>query len=255
MNWHERRRCNNGNTVCCCDILRTTSEASKSDYSRYVLNDKDEDIVNFLRVLISKDGEDLIRRLINLEPEEWKFRCAKVYEKNGYKGCSAMERAVFTYIIISQSFNNTRKSYRNGMEVDVYQRRIAKGLPLAQKKLRDSNVEIYNTDAFELIQQYKWDDSVQMLLDPPYTWDKRTTRVGYNEEMDLLSHIDLLNVLSGEDMKASAVLCGYHSPFDDLYDTFLPTWRSELLKEVPKPSGNSMGKAGARAEEWVWVKE
>lgn len=228
--------------------------ALKQKYDRYILNDKDEDIVNFLRVLISEDGDELIKQLISLEPEEWEFRRAKVYEKEIYRGCSALERAVFTYINISQSFNNTRKSFRKGMDAEVYQKRIANGLPLAQQRLRDVNVEIHNTDALELIRQYKGDSNVQMILDPPYMWDKRTTEVGYNNEMDSLAHIDLLNELRDERMKASAVLCGYHSPFDDLYDTFLPTWKSELLKEVPKPSGNSSGKAGARAEEWVWVR-
>ncbi len=228
--------------------------AEKQKYEKYILNDKDEDIVNFLRVLISQDGEELISRLTCLEPEEWEFKRAKVYEKEDYRYCSALERAVFTYIIISQSFNNTRKSFRRGMDAKVYQKRIARGLPLAQQRLREANVEIHNTDALDIIRQYKGDGNVQFLLDPPYTWDKRTTKEGYYHEMDCFDHISLLNELRDERMKASAVLCGYHSPFDDLYDRFLPTWKSELLKEVPKPSGNSSGKAGARANEWVWIR-
>ena len=223
----------------------------KERYKRAIINDLDESVIHFVRMLAGKNGVELIERLKHLESNRYAFYEAKEKERMGYIGCSDMERAVSFYILQSQSFNCLRKDYREGMDIQAYQRQIEEGLPKAREKLQ--GVEIVHGDAYDMIERYKHNPSAVFFIDSPYVHKTRSAKKCYYHEMSDADHVRML--LAVKDAKAKFILCGYKDEYDDLYDHYLmsnPNWNTQLLKEVTKPSANQFGKQGKKAQEWIW---
>lgn len=220
-------------------------------YSKAVINDMEEGVIQFIRLLASEQGEELIERLIQLEPDKFLFWEAKHMEQLRYHGCSDMERAVFFYITMTQSYNCLRKNFRKGMNKERYQKQIANGLPTAREKLQ--GVEILQGDAYDVIMQYKDDPTAVLFIDSPYVHRTRTAPNSYYHEMRDADQVRML--LAVRDAKAKCILCGYQEEHDGLYDRYLlsqPNWNTQLLKEVTKPCANQRGSVGKMAQEWVW---
>lgn len=223
----------------------------KGRYSKAVVNDMEEGVIHFIRLLAGEQGEELIGRLIKLEPDKFLFWEAKQMEQLRYHGCSDMERAVFFYITMTQSYNCLRKNYRKGINTGRYQKQIANGLPAAREKLQ--GVEILQGDAYDVIMQYKDDPTAVLFIDSPYVQRTRAVPNSYYHEMRDADHVRML--LAVRDAEAKCILCGYQEEYDGLYDRYLlsqPKWNAKMIKEVAKPCANRRGSAGKKAQEWIW---
>lgn len=220
-------------------------------YSKAVINDMEVGLIHFIRLLASEQGEELIEWLKKLEPDKFWFCEAKHMERLHYPDCSNLERAVFFYITMTQSYNCLRKNFRRGMNTERYQKQIANGLPAARKKLQ--GVEILQGDAYDVIMQYKNDPNAVLFLDSPYLPSTRTVPQSYYAEMRASDHVRML--LAVRDAQAKCILCGYQEEHNGLYDRYLlsqPNWNAQMLKEVTKPCANQRGQKGKVAQEWVW---
>lgn len=220
-------------------------------YERAVVNDKEEGVVHFIRVLAGSKGDELIDRLERLIPDEYDFKTAKRMELMRYAGCSDVERAVYFYITLTQSYNCLRKNFRNGMIAERYQKQIKNGLPEARKKLK--GVEILQGDAYDVIEKYKDEPTAVLFLDSPYVHGTRSSRDAYYHEMSDADHVRML--LAVREAKAKCILCGYREEYDGLYDRYLlsnPAWKVEMIGEVAKPCANQRGHKGTKAKEWIW---
>lgn len=220
-------------------------------YSKAVINDMEEGLIHFIRLLASEQGEELIERLIQLEPDKFLFWEAKHMEQLRYYDCSDMERAVFFYIAMTQSYNCLRKNFRKEMNKERYQKQIANGLPVAREKLQ--GVEILQGDAYDVIMQYKDDSTAVLFIDSPYVHRTRTAPNSYYHEMRDADQVQML--LAVRDAKAKCILCGYQEEHDGLYDGYLlshPNWNAQMLKEIPKACANRRGQKGKVAQEWIW---
>ena len=77
-----------------------------------VINDLDRDISNLYRVMADRGkGKELITRLLKVPYDRKIFNALRNEHKNHFMGYGGIERAVMTYIVISQSFNAARSSY------------------------------------------------------------------------------------------------------------------------------------------------
>lgn len=223
----------------------------KEQYEHAIVNDMEEGIIQFIRLLSSDMGEELIERLSLLEPDEYEFKTAKRMELAGYTGCSEMQKAIYFYRLVTQSYNCLRKNYRRGMDTIRYQRHIFGELTEARKKLLGT--EIRQGDAYDVIEQYKNDDTAVMFIDSPYVHRTRKAVKSYYFEMSDADHVRML--LSVRDAKAKCILCGYQEEYNGLYDRYLlshPNWNAQILKEVTKPCANRRGSKGEMAQEWIW---
>lgn len=222
------------------------------NYSKAVINDMEEGLIHFIRLLASVQGEELIEKLKKLEPDKFLFQEAKQMEKVRYHSCSDMEKAIFFYITMTQSYNCLRKNFRMGMNTERYQKQIANGLPAAREKLQ--GVEILQGDAYDVIMQYKDDPTAVLFIDSPYVQRTRTAPNCYYHEMRDADQVRML--LGVRDAQAKCILCGYKEEHDGLYDRYLLSqpnrWDAQLLKEVTKPCANQRGSVGKMAQEWIW---
>ena len=220
-------------------------------YKKAVVNDIEEGIIHFLRTLVGEEGEELVRQLKELDPDEYEFKTAKYLERLRYVRCSPIKKAIYVYITITQSYNCLRKNFRRGMNTERYQNQIAKGLPAAREKLQGA--EILQGDAYDVIMKYKDNPNAVLMIDSPYLPKTRTAPQSYYSELRESDHVRML--LAVRDAKAKCILCGYQEEHDGLYDRYLlsrPNWTAQILKEVAKPCANKRGNMGKKAEEWIW---
>ncbi len=107
-------------------------------------------------------------------------------------------------------------------------------------RVRLQHVIIENQDALEVMKKH---DGVSTLhfVDPPYRMDtRRSTKRGYQHEMDDADHDRLLAAL--RELKGLVILSGYPSP---AYDAALPGWE--------RHSRQAQDLTGAQRTECVWL--
>lgn len=164
-----------------------------SDHYREVLNDKDEQLINFYRVLQAPEKrEALIERLSVTLYSEAEHAKAKDL-KSGDDVC----RAWAYYVNISMSFSNElHGGWRRGVFgnnlADTWAARIAR-LPEYLKRM--SSVHIACDDALKIIKQW---DSPQTFFycDPPYPGAHQGHYGGYTVE-DFQALVSTLNECQG----------------------------------------------------------
>lgn len=217
------------------------------------VNDLDPSIYNLVNMLSSEtEGTELIcrlKRIINCESD---FKEALRAKKEHYKGLSDIDRAYYTFIEVSQSFNALRKNWRRGVPQYVYQREALWDLDEVHKRLQGVNVRNY--DAIEIIKKAGQNKKAFLFLDPPYNHSLRGkgANKAYQCEMPLSKQVEMLRELQG--ISARALLCGYCAEDgNDLYDNMLLSsgWRRYQLAHVLKSC--QIGSDKDMATEYVWV--
>lgn len=220
-----------------------------------IINDLDGDIVNLFAVMADREkGKELIQRLLKVPYDRKLFNVVREEQKkNHFRGYNDVERAVLTYIMISQSFNASRSSFSKGgyASTELYHRDMLDNLPKVYERLE--KMEIYNVDALDLLSCYVDNEKVFAFLDPPYRHDlrgKNADRV-YKCELSDLQQIKFLKII--RNAKAKILLCGYKEEKGiDLYDAYLLPygWKCYRLMDVPKSAQNKSTKD--IATEYIW---
>lgn len=219
-----------------------------------VINDLDGWLVHLFKVAANPEtAKILLERLLKLPYSESEFVCAKRAYANNFKNVSdPIRQAELVFVLITQSFNSTRQSWRKGISQREYTQLLERNLPEAFRRLQV--VHVHNMDALEVIRRIKGNGNAQVLLDPPYRHELRgkgATSV-YTHEMDTQRQIQLLELI--RDAQCRIILCGYRSEDGhDLYDEYLLPhgWKhylaAELVKSCQSKSNKDTGK------EWIWV--
>lgn len=217
-----------------------------------IVNDYDPAIANLYKMLADKDsGKELLEKMFQLPYDEELFKMAREHQRENFKKISDIDKALLTFVLVSQSFNNTRKQFSRGTyNTESYQRKIRTNLPKIYERLQ--GVQVFNKDALDIIKEVADNPDVQMYLDPPYLHSLRGKGADkvYFKEMEYIKHVRILEEI--QNAKCRILLSGYHADKDDLYDTYLLShgWKSQELTKVIKSSQRKAERD--IASEWVW---
>lgn len=216
------------------------------------LNDLDPEIYNLFKVMSDKHkGEILLSRLLKLKHDQGMFITAQAARKNEFKGLTDIEKAEMSFILITQSFNAGRKSYRKNVNQKQYTDILNRNLSEVYKRLQ--GIEVTNMDATKLIDSTRENDKAFVLLDVPYIHELRGSKNLYPCEMSTQKHEEMLSTI--KDANCKIMLCGYrNNTVNDLYDRILLSngnWKHYKLVDLPK----SLQKKKVKdiGEEWVWL--
>jgi len=169
-----------------------------------VLNDYDEDIFNFYKIML-EEGDKFWEK-INYLPYSRKLYYEYLKEwENGNKGRNNLERAVRWYYLQSLGFSGMiGKTFRIGIKKNVSASFFQKTqkFPFIIRRLQGTIIE--NLDFEECIKKY---DSTKTLFycDPPYWFDKNYYKINFKEE----DHIRLSNILNK--IKGNAIVSYYYN--------------------------------------------
>lgn len=182
------------------------------------VNDLDEDLVTFWRVL--RERPDDLARACTLTPHSR----AEHQASYNLDGCDDLERARRVWVRLSQGRNGTMRRTgwrfyekpRGGMSMPGYLASYVDRFGPCVERLAGVSLEC--RPALKLIEAYGEHPGVLLYCDPPYL--ASTCGWGNNYAHELRTddeHRELAAALA--DCKAAVVLSGYHSPlYEDLYD-------------------------------------
>ena len=221
-----------------------------------VINDLDKDLVHFMSVLADKEkGNLLIERLSKFWYGRGFFEDAKVYKNHNFDGMDEIDKAMQIYVLITQSFNCTRKSFSTTTYKDTnsYRRDIQFHLTKVHERLQ--NVRIKNMNGIDLLGKIAENQNAFAFVDPPYRKELRGVGAdkAYACELPHEEQIRLLKTI--QKAKCNIMLCGYRSESGiDLYDKYLLPygWKCYKLAEVVKACQTSKGHRDM-GEEFIWV--
>ena len=218
-----------------------------------IVNDFDPAVANLYKVMADKDmGKELLEKMFQLPYDEKLFNMACEHQRENFKRINDIDKALLTFVLVSQSYNNTRRQFSRGAyDTESYQRKIRSNLPKIHERLQ--GVKVFNKDALEIIKEVADNPDVQIYLDPPYLHSLRGEGADkvYFKEMEDIEHIRMLEKI--QDARCRILLSGYHADKDDLYDTYLLShgWKSQELVKVVKSSQRKEERD--IASEWVWL--
>ena len=201
------------------------------------VNDIDEEIVNFFRIL--RDRSDELERAIEFTPfsrSEYKAAYEPSYDD--------LERARRFAVKCWMGFgcgNLYQNGFKSGQQTNSPNPARAWGelpeiMKLATERLK--GVQIENLPALELIKRYDTED-VFIYADPPYLHGTRKNYL-YKHEMKDADHEKLLNVLVKHQGKI--LLSGYAN---DMYNDVIPGWN--------KVQKNTRAEGGRARTETLWM--
>lgn len=228
-----------------------TLNKARSEYE--VINDLDRGLVCLMKTIADKEkGKELIHKLYEISYGRETFERAQNHRKQKYSGLSDEEIAVSEYILITQSFNAARSSYRENVPDWKYQRDIQFYAPKVYERLQ--GVEVRNENGIDLLKSIADRESAFALVDPPYRKDLRGKGADkvYRHEMILDEHTMLLETI--KNAKCKIILCGYKSEQgEDLYDKYLLPygWHCYKLVDIVKACQTTVKKD--IAQEMIWV--
>lgn len=221
-----------------------------------IANDRDKNVSTFHRVMADpKGGKALVQTLITMERKREIFMEAHKKLNTETIQLSEMERAVATFVVITQSFNAMREQFSTGNGSDEYIRRNRNMLWKVYERMQ--GVRVYNKKALEIMEPYLQDADCLIFLDPPYLPETRSegARDVYPWEMTREEHIEMLETI--KQSKASIMLCGFREKGDFcLYDSILLPcgWKCYKVGNFAKPTGGCMvGQAKPRMVEFIWI--
>lgn len=197
------------------EIMRRNDDTG--EYPHYVYNDKDEELVNFFRVLQNKDLREELREMLR-----W-----TLYSRKEFVDCLEMsvpadpvKRAWRFFVLQQQTFAGTRPR-RGRWAYDRQKRCVALSRWLnSQERLERfgemfRRVQVECLDFADILCRYD-DRDVLVYVDPPYFPDTRFSNDIYSLELSRERHEELallLNKFSG-----MAALSGYRCPeYDEWY--------------------------------------
>jgi len=220
-----------------------------------VINDLDSDIYHFMKTLADREkGKALIERLWRAWYGKGFFEDALYAKRNNYEGLDDVERAAMVYILITQSFNCTRKSFGKGgfRDTSDYRDDIQFNLPQVHERLQ--GVRIRNMDGIELLAKVAPHESAFAFVDPPYRKELRGKNADkvYACELPHKQQVRLLETIGNA--RCKIMLCGYRSERGiDLYDRYLLPcgYKCYKLVDVVKSCQNTANKD--EGHEFIWV--
>ena len=211
------------------------------------VNDLDGELINFWRVLASRELFDLFYRQLECTP-----LAEPLFDAAAQPAVSKVDRAVNFFIRARQSRQGLQRDYttptrrtRRTMNEHVSAWLTAvSGLPEIYQRLR--RVEIRNMPAEEFITCYDHSGCC-FYCDPPYLHNTRSSTGEYAFELTDQQHQELLDVLAG--IRGMFVLSGYPS---ELYGTWAQQhgYRCEQIEIDNKASS---AKRKEKKTECIWM--
>ena len=220
-----------------------------------VINDLDPDLVCFMKIMTDREkGKRLLERLNKLWYDEWLFKEAMQHKCRNFEGLDEIERAAMVYVLITQSFNSTRKGFskKGYKDTFAYRKDILLHAPRVYERMQ--GVRVLNMNGIDLLEKISDNSSAFAFVDPPYRKELRGKNAGnvYACELPHAEQIRLLTTI--QDAKCKIMLCGYKSNDGvDLYDTYLLShgWHCYKLANLVKSCQNKDKKD--IGEEFIWV--
>lgn len=187
-----------------------------------ILNDLDDDIYNFFKVV--RGNPDELRRLVEATPYS-RTEYTMVYVESEEEALS-IERARRFAVMCWQGFgcgNRYKNGYRRGIgAASPNPAKAWAGLPetiqLAAERLKNAQIE--HKDALELITDLHGRDTF-IYIDPPYLQDTRKKYL-YNHEMTNEQHLKLLQI--ARESSCKVMISAYEN---EMYNTELTGWRKK----------------------------
>lgn len=204
-----------------------------------VINDIDDDIINFYKILKDPVSFADFQVQVSLTPFS-----RSVFNNALSNALTPVERAVSTFVKCRQSMAAAGRSFaptcvnrvRNGMNANVSAYLSAiDGLEAVHERLRKVLVE--NLD-FRVIMKKNDGASTLFYLDPPYCHNTRQSKKLYKHEMTEQDHIDMLDIITDPSFKSKVILSGYDNI---LYKKRLNYW-GRLEKILPNQMSASSTK-------------
>lgn len=218
-----------------------------------VINDLDPDLVCLMKVMADREkGKILTERLCHLWYGKGFYEEAIQCKKTHYKGLNDIDRAVMVYIQITQSFNNTRKSFREGIPTWQYRQAIQTHIPQVYERMRD--VKVLNMNGIDVLERIAGNESAFAFTDPPYRKELRGEGAGNVYACELPHHEQVRLLKTIRQAKCKIMLCGYRKETGaDLYDAYLLPygWKCYKLKDIVKACQTTKHKD--IAQEFIWV--
>ena len=196
-----------------------------------VYNDLNEDVVNFFRVL-REQPDELIDRLYLTPYSKTEFH-------NSHDPTDdPLERARRWFVHARQAFMGMSRTWATGFQIRKgWSQMISRWLGGIERLevvvTRLSGVLIECRPALKVIENYDCEDTFQY-LDPPYMQETRTTKEGYDFELERQDHVELLELIMSCDSKFA--ISGYDNP---LYNKTLKDWYrfEDKEKQLAGPRG------------------
>jgi DNA adenine methylase len=209
-----------------------------------VVNDLDESLTNFWRVLQSPAMFRRFRRSVQAIPfSEREWQDARRWLANtGHR--QRVRRAARFFVYCRQSLAGRCKDFatlsrnrtRRGMneQASAWIRAID-GLPAVHARLR--RVVVLNQPAIDVIRSLDGPETL-FYLDPPYLPDTKTSQVFGELEMSIEQHEELLGVITN--LQGKVMISGYAS---QLYDDRLGGWHRHVFKLPNSAASGTMKRA------------
>lgn len=224
--------------------------------SKKIMGDADELVAHFMKTLKDEEkGKQLEEELMKLKYGPGIFQEALEDLRNNFRGMSEVEKAGSIFVLFTQSYNSTGKSFARGRYKSdkAYRKHIHKSIPRVREKLQ--NIEVFHLDARTMIEKVKHNRDVFVYNDPPYRQALRGDKAGnvYRYEMPDDAQVEYLKLI--RDAECRMMLSGYRAEEgEDFYDRYLKGygWHCYKLKDVPKSCQSGKRKKDI-GHEYVWV--
>lgn len=159
-----------------------------------VMNDLDKGVYAFFHTVLTAP-ETLIPKIRTVVPDRELFFYYQEMVKKNYEGFPELERA-FGFLVVNRlAFSgiwnaNPTSNLLQRWNPKVLEKRIWN---IWEKR---EQITLLNEDALKVIEEYYWDESCTLFIDPPYyvAWDKKLYHHCYQEE-EHQKLADLLNTL------------------------------------------------------------
>lgn len=228
-----------------CNVL-----FAKNPEKNEIINDIDEKVINFFRVLKDENKYLELQKLCALSP--FSRTLLEEYYDTLNEGTD-VERAMKLFYVFNFTFSGTEtKNWvpsvtqlrRNmGAKVSRYLNKIQN---LEILHLRLMRVQIDNCDYKECLARYDTKDTL-FYMDPVYIQETRTTKNVYKYEMDIEEHKRMVEILLN--LKGKVVLSGYdHEVYKPLEEA---GW---IKKEILVTTRPSYSKSKTYKTECIWIK-
>ena len=216
-----------------------------------VVNDKNQEIINFFRVL-RDDGENLVRYLQNVPYSRSLFY---EWRNQDPDDATPLERAARFFYVARSAFGGETTGRTPSWafaRVDNRARSMAfvvdHELVLVRDRLRYAYIE--NDEAERVIERFDGPDTI-IYCDPPYLSETRSDG-GYEHELSADDHVRLLSALKRA--QGYVAISGYPS---NLYATLLECdgweWRDFALRCKANQSNERRDWQGMERVERIWL--
>lgn len=217
-----------------------------------ILNDYDPTIYNFFDTLKGSRGEELQRRLLDLEYSKANWTIAH-RELAYYPMLDKVDAAVYTYLEIVNSFSSMRKAYTIKETKDL-RTAVEKNIPKVREKLR--HIIVTNYDFINILESLINDTEAFVYIDVPYRMYYRCGERLYKMELTEFQHFQMLEILKVARFKWA--LSGYGADnvekTNSLYDVLLSDYKQyRKIYPVHKLcAGVKKGSKKTKVNEVLW---